>query len=442
MRSAIKEIFTCLLGSMSSFDNGLIFGFSAIALPQMQHQESWFPITEDEASWIASLPALSCAIGSMLISYLMDNVGRKRSMQLQCVPRIIGWLFVAFAPNVYYIYAGRLLSGLGVGMIDSTIQVYISEVTTPSLRNVLGSVPSVTFAIGLLQVYMLGALGLQWNLVATFGALVPLVNLVVLFVLPESPAWLRAKGRTEEMKKALQWFGKSSGGEDPQISTSDSKAETAELSAWQCLLSRTSRRPLLIMLAFFTFQQFCGMNAVTFYTVQMFESSGDGVLSTNQAAIVIGATRLLVVCLSCCLLSRVGRRTVTIISGAGMAVSMTALGIVVLATGTPPLFASLACVATFIAFNTFGFFSIPWVMLGEIIPANCRGLASGLLSSVAYIYIFTVVKIYPFAISLFGEGEVFLVFGCVSATGTLFVYLILPETRGKSLQEIQNLFKR
>ncbi|XP_059488798.1 facilitated trehalose transporter Tret1-like isoform X2 [Neocloeon triangulifer] len=365
-----------------------------------------------------SLAALSFAVGSFLVGFIMDRFGRKRTLQIQCVPNFIGWILLALSTEVHTLYIGRLLTGLGGGMVDCTIQVYISEITTPHLRNFLASTPSLIFSMGMLSVYTMGAFHLQWNLIAAICAVVPLLHFMVLIFLPESPVWLQG-----------------------QISDETSSKSPCD-SAWKSLISRHTRRPLLILVVFFFFQQFCGMNAVIFYAVQIFQSAEGGILTDDQSAVVIGAARLVVICVSCAILSRVGRRPVSIISGIGMALSMLTLGTVIHLQGKPPLAASLTCMTGFIAFNTFGFFAIPWVMLGELLPERCRGLASGIISAIVYIYIFIVVKSYPYMLTLLGEGSVFLIFGMISILGTAFVHCFLPETKGKTLLEIEESLRK
>ncbi|XP_065350150.1 facilitated trehalose transporter Tret1-2 homolog [Cloeon dipterum] len=436
--SVAKEVLTVLLADLSSFGNGLILGYSAIALPQLQHPDSWLPVDEDEASWIASLSALSSALGCILVGFLMDQFGRKRTLQMQCVPTFIGWILIALSSNVLTLYAGRLLTGLGGGMVDCTIQVYISEITTPILRNYLASTPSLVFSMGMLVVYVMGASHLQWNVVAATCASVPLLHFLVMHFLPESPVWLRAKGKHTLADQAMRWLNKRS--DDSNCFRAQDTTDTT--SAWESLVSKHSRRPLLVMLVFFFFQQFCGMNAVIFYAVQIFQSADSGVLSSNQSAVVIGVARLIVICLSCVILSKIGRRPVSIISGVGMSVSMITLGTIMQLQETPSLAVSLTCMTGFIAFNTFGFLVIPWVMLGELLPEKCRGLASGLITCIVYIFIFTVVKSYPYMLALLGESLVFLIFGTISIIGTTFVYFFLPETKGKTLLEIEHSFRK
>jgi hypothetical protein len=135
-----------------------------------------------------------------------------------------------------------------------------------------------------------------------------------------------------------------------------------ELSALGSMFSRSTARPLALLLVFFFFQQFCGMNAVVFYAVRMFQSEGGrtaeddggGGLDEHQAAVVVAATRLVVMCVACALLTRCGRRPVALLSGLGMAAAMIFLGVLVFVQGAPSLPVVLACVAAFIASNTFG----------------------------------------------------------------------------------------
>lgn len=222
------------------------------------------------------------------------------------------------------------------------------------------------------------------------------------------------------------------------------------------LLSRRTARPFLILITFFFFQQFCGMNAVIFYAVAMFQGGnvtssdddavGAGGLDSHQSAVIIGLTRFVMTAATCVLLARVGRRPLSLVSGFGMSAAMFALGTALyvqrdFVDGPDPALV-LPCLVVFIASNTVGFFAVPWVMLGELLPETGRGVASGLVSAMAYSFVFIVVKTYPMLLEALGQAGVFWVYGAIALLGFLFVLALLPETQGKTLKEIENSFTK
>jgi Na+/melibiose symporter-like transporter len=186
------------------------------------------------------------------------------------------------------------------------------------------------------------------------------------------------------------------------------------------------------------------MNAVVFYAVVMFQGDNDSestLLDSNQSAVLIGLTRFIMTAATCIMLAHVGRRPLSIVSGIGMAAAMLTLSTSIYVQQSPSPALALPCLAAFIAANTVGFFAVPWVMLGELLPEKCRGFASGLVSAIVYMFIFVIVKFFPYLLSELGQAGVFGLYGTISLIGFIFVIFFLPETHEKTLEEIEKMFQ-
>ncbi|KAJ9590313.1 hypothetical protein L9F63_027847, partial [Diploptera punctata] len=139
----LELVLAAFIANLGTINTGLVFGFSAVAIPQLEEPTSFIKVDEDQASWIASLSSLSTPFGCLLGGYLMDVIGRKRTLIITEIPLIVGWFLISFSTCVEMIYVGRLLVGLGSGMVGAPARVYTGEVTQPHLRGMLSALASV-----------------------------------------------------------------------------------------------------------------------------------------------------------------------------------------------------------------------------------------------------------------------------------------------------------
>lgn len=275
--------------------------------------------------------------------------------------------------------------------------------------------------------------------------------LLTLLTVPESPIWLRDHNRYDEAKIIMKKFrGIPKNNQiTPEVEAELKKSKRQEInnqSFMKNLLKGSSLKPLLIMLLYFFFQQFSGIFVIVYYAVNIVREAGveiDGFIG----AILIGLTRLIGSILVASASKKWGRRLPSIISGTGMTMFMGILsiylfiknqGYVINDYGIIPAI----CILSYIFMSTIGFLCLPFAMIGEIYPAKVKDVLSGLTTCIAYIFSFVTVKIYPSMLVLMGKHGVFCFYTIISLLGTIFVILFLPETKGKSLQEIDEFYSK
>ena len=422
-------------------------GFSAVLLPQLEASVSSIRITKEQASWIASMAALPMALGCLLSGVLMERFGRKTTHQLISIPYVLGWVILSLSRDVWMLYLGRFLTGLCLGLMGPLSPVYIAESAGPQFRGILLAAVSLSVSSGILISHLLGTF-LHWQLAAALSALFPLACYVVISFMPESPPWLAARGRITEAIVAFRWFrgySPESTGEllemlekhQPQVNGFHSTTDNSDGSrAWT---QAAFLKPFFVMNLFFLVMQFSGVNAVAFYTVHIIRDVGSGVdeyLATN----IIGIVRVVMSAVACILTRRFGRRPLTTISCIGTASSLLLLGVAL-------RYGSDACVpllllVMYICFISVGLVPLPWVMVGEVFPVKLRGLGSGASSAFCFLVFFTVVKTAPGIMHLIGVDGMFFLYGSVALAGAVLMFLCLPETRNRTLQEIENSYKR
>lgn len=453
--SAVRQVLAALVAQLGTINTGMTFGFSAIALPQLQEANSTIPIVQgsSEESWIASMSSIGTPVGCLLSGYMMDMFGRKRSLIITEIPALLGWILIATAVDIRMIYAGRFFVGLGSGMVGAPARVYTSEVTQPHLRGMLTAMSSVGVSTGVLIEYALGSI-VTWNVCAAISGILPLAALLLMFFFPETPSYLLSRSKPDKARKALQQFRSNTYNIDQEMETlvdfsnkNNIKRLTGFREIVSAILKPNALKPYALLFLYFLIYQFSGTNVLTFYAVEIFNDSGT-TMNKYLAAVILGIVRLLSTIVACILCRRSGRRPLTMVSSVGCGLSMIGLGgymwlkeywvinqLPLVATWFP-----VFCIFMYTVTCTLGFLVIPWVMIGEVYPVQVRGIIGGLTTMTAHSFIFVVVKTYPFLASVLTRHGTFILYGCISLFGTIYFYICLPETKGKTLQEIEDYF--
>lgn len=453
--SAVRQVLAALVAQLGTINTGMAFGFSAIALPQLQEPDSIIPIKEGSAeeSWIASMSSIGTPIGCLTSGYMMDMFGRKRSLIITEIPALLGWLLITFATDIRMIYAGRFFVGLGSGMVGAPARVYTSEVTQPHLRGMLTALSSVGVSTGVLIEYALGSM-VTWNVCAAISGILPLTALLLMFFFPETPSYLISRSKPDEAKQALQKFRGSTYNVNQEMETLvefSNKNNIKRLTGFReimcALLKPSALKPFTLLFLYFLIYQWSGTNVITFYAVEIFKDSGAS-MNKYLAAVILGIVRLTSTIVACVLCRKCGRRPLTMVSSVGCGLSMLGLGgymwlknywvandLPLVATWIP-----VVCIFSYTVTCTLGFLVIPWVMIGEVYPVQVRGIIGGLTTMCAHTFVFMVVKTYPFLASAITRHGTFILYGCISLFGTIYFYICLPETKGRTLQEIEDYF--
>lgn len=278
----------------------------------------------------ASLSSASTPIGCILGGYLMDCIGRKKTLLITQVPAFIGWILIASANSVELIYAGRLFVGLGSGMVGAPARVYTSEVTQPHLRGMLSAFAAVGISFGVLFQYTLGSIT-TWSILSIISACLPVLAFFLMYLMPETPNYLIGKNKQVKAEKSMTKLRDSKYNINKEITQlvafnaklilpqePQEQAKTIEKSNGQQLLktlmSPAALKPFAILFTYFLMYQFSGVNTITFYAVDIFQASGTS-LNKNMCTILLGIVRLIFTIVGCVSLRRMGRRPLTFISG-------------------------------------------------------------------------------------------------------------------------------
>ncbi|CAG9570296.1 unnamed protein product [Danaus chrysippus] len=445
-----KQTLASMAAILMTFSAGLTSGYSAILLPQLKDTNSSIPCDESTASWIAAMAALPMAPGCLIGGWLMEKFGRRNAHYMVCAPFLLGWILIACANNLALILLGRFFTGLCVGLIGPLGPVFISETTSPQYRGIFLAGISLAIAVGIFVAHLIGTY-IHWQWTAVICCLFPIMSVVLLSLIPESPTWLIAKGQLEDGVKSFHWlrgYDEEAKNELKGIIEKQKAQDSEPVPTWRekinSLKSPTLLKPLFIMIIFFVTCQFSGVNAVAFYSIEIIERAVGTGIDHYMAMLGIDSLRTFMSVVACVICKKFGRRPLCMISGIFTALSMVALSMFLYwADGkqTNLSWIPLSCLMLYICAISIGLVPLPWMMCGELFPTRVRGLGSGISSATTFVSFFIVVKTAPGMMSNLGEVFTFLIYGIVALVGTGILYFVLPETKGKSLQEIEDKFK-
>lgn len=450
-RGVVYQILMSLSANFVIIGPAMGFGYSAVALGPLRSESSDVEINFNQANWIATSSALGIPIGCVLSSFLMRR-GRRLTLLMVSIISFIGWIIIYMSKNYEQILIGRAISGIGTGLGSIPATVYSGEIANIKWRGTMVTWTGGFIALGVLIVYFFGCIFKDdWRMIALMCALFPILSIaLILIVLPESPMWYRERGRLEEAVETLKKF-RGIPKDDPAtmeilLELKPNNQQRHKKNIMKHLFRRNALIPFAIMLIYFLFQQFSGIFVMVYYAVDIVQSAGIK-LDPYLGAVFIGVARFTGSIVIALFSSKYGRRVPSIISGSGMTLSMGLLSIYLLMNdkgyvindgGIIPVI----CVVTYIFLSTLGFLSIPFAMIGEIYPSRVKDILSGLTTCITYIFSSVTIKTYPNMLLLMGKHGVFFFYAIVSLFGTLFILFFLPETKGKSLNEIEEMFNK
>ena len=419
---------------------GLIFGFdTAIVAGATRYMKEQFSLNSLQEGWAVSVVLIGCMFGAGLAGPISDRIGRRRFMLISAVLFFVSAVGCAVPRTITEFVIFRFVGGLGIGSAAVLSPLYISEIAPARIRGALVSVNQMAIVTGILLAYFVnwvfaGSGPSNWRWMYAMGAIPSVLFFLLLLRVPESPRWLVKNGREDEAGAVLT-----------RVDTAEAAAkeirdikDTLALGqgSFRELFRPAFRRPLLIAVVLAVFQQVTGINAILYYAPRIFESVGFARMSAIGQSTIVGLVNMLFTVVAIVLADRVGRRPLLLIATGGMGVSLVLLG-AAFRFPVLPASALLLIILLYIAFFASAMGPLVWVVMAEIFPIKVRGSAMGLATLVLWLADFAVTLTFPVISDKFHPSTAFWLYEAMCACDLVFIWHFLPETKGKSLEEIE-----
>ncbi|XP_030554116.1 facilitated trehalose transporter Tret1-2 homolog [Drosophila novamexicana] len=437
----LKQYFAGLVAAFGAFCLGTSLGWSGPVGNSVLSGEAFkFAPSLDEWSWAASLFTLGAACVCIPVGILTFRFGRKLIMLLLMLPCLLGWVCIIGAQRPFMLLIGRFILGASIGSFCLTVPIYTTEIAEVETRGVMGCFFQLMFALGILFSFVVGSLCKVFLLNILCGVF-PAIFFLTFMWMPESPVFLAQKGKTEQAEKALKWLrGKDSDiGADLAAMEADSKKEKTNI--FKSLSRKVTIKGLCITITLLLFQQFSGINGICFYVATIFEEAGTG-MSPAISTILIGVVGVVALIPAILFVDMAGRRIFLIVSGILMFLTTFIMGayfkwLMEKKVGWLPM----AAICIFVFGLSMGFGPVPWLIMAEMFAEDVKPICGAIVATCSWLFAFCVTKVFPLCLQDLGPSTTFWGFCVISFLAIIFVIFVVPETKGKSLDEIQQLLK-
>ncbi|XP_027077989.1 plastidic glucose transporter 4 [Coffea eugenioides] len=392
--------------------------------------------------WVVSTLLAGATVGSFTGGALADKFGRTKTFVLDAIPLAVGAFLCTTAQNVQTMIVGRLLAGIGIGISSAIVPLYISEISPTEIRGTLGSVNQLFICIGILAALVAGlplaGNPLWWR--TMFGiAFIPSILLALGMVFsPESPRWLFQQGKIAEAEMSIKrLFGKERVVEVMDDLKAAARGSSEPEAGWFDLFSSRYWKVVSVGAALFLFQQLAGINAVVYYSTSVFRSAG--IQSDVAASALVGASNVLGTTVASSLMDKQGRKSLLLLSFAGMATSMVLLSLSFTWSVLAPYSGTLAVIGTVLYVLSFslGAGPVPALLLPEIFASRIRAKAVALSLGMHWISNFVIGLYFLSFVNKYGISKVYLGFASICLLAVLYIAGNVVETKGRSLEEIE-----
>ncbi|KAJ8924999.1 hypothetical protein NQ315_001164 [Exocentrus adspersus] len=418
------------------------YGWPSPFGPVLRNGTYKFSITSEEQSWLTVIPLIGAICGAYFTGLVVDTFGRKRMVIFSSLPFIASWLFIGFAESVTLMFVGRFLAGAADGLSFTAVPMYLGEIADPKIRGLLASVCPVSIVFGILLINVLGAY-LRLDTVAFLATILPILLLLTFPWMPESPYFYLMKGNWEEAKRSLQIFR---GTEDVSVELNRMAKAVKEQnenkgSYFDLYTVKSNRKGLIITLGLRSVQQLTGTTAIIFYCRTIFEDAG-GFISPSLSTIIYFGVQLVLSAVSSLVVDISGRKPLLIASLIGTTLSLIVCGsyLHLLKVGVDTTnfnFVPIAALLCFVVAFSIGLQTIPLLVMGEIFPTNVKAFALCTMDIYYSVIVTCISKFFHWTKDI-GMHVPFFTFAGCCLLGLVFIVFYVPETKGKTLEDIQD----
>ena len=449
MNELSKVKYTYLICAVAAF-GGLLFGYdTAVIAGAIGYLQVKFELSPMLTGWAASSAIWGCVFGALFSGALSDKYGRKKVLLLSGLLFTLSALGSAVPDNLTQFVMARFIGGLGVGSASMLSPLYISEIAPAKIRGMLVTLYQLAIVFGINIIYIVNYLianthdqvwnvQLGWRYMLGSEGIPAILFFILLFFVPESPRWLVKENRSDE---ALKILNKINGPEEThQILKEIKEAVNEEKGSFLDLFKPGIRKAMVVGSVLALFSQITGINAIIYYAPEIFKQVGFGSESALFQTMIIGFVNMLFTFVAIRLIDYWGRRTLLIWGVSGMVSCLLGMGMFFYFEITiGPLL--LLFILGFIASFASSLGPIPWVLISEIFPTKTRGTAMSFSIVILWLGVVLITQFFPVLLSLFGGAFTFWIFMINALILLIFTLIFIPETKQKTLEEIQEIWK-
>lgn len=434
-----KLLYATVVSALGSF----LFGFdTAVISGTTKFITQYFGLTDTTLGITVSIALWGTVIGSIAIGKPGDLWGRRAMLSVCGALYFLSALGCALASGWYALLISRFVGGLAIGAASVMAPMYIAEISPGRLRGRLVAVAQFNIVFGILVAffsnYLLVDIGANnWRWMFGVMAIPAAIFFILLFVVPESPRWLVKKNQVEKARAVLQSVG-AENVEAEVASIVNSLKEELEGGVTK-LLQKKYRFAIMCAMLLAIFNQFSGINVILYYAPLIFEKAGASTNAAMLQAVAVGVTNMIFTIIAMFFIDKFGRKTLLLIGAVGMFIALAGAAIHYY---DETLFGNTGVVAFivgFIAFFAFSQGAVIWVFLAEIFPNKVRSKGQALGSFTHWVMNAVIGLVFPVALTSFGGGNVFMFFAVMMIPFFFFVWKVMPETKGKSLEELEKI---
>lgn len=432
-----------LLWSIVIALGGFLFGFdTAVISGAEQAIQKYWSLNPFEHGLTISIALIGTIIGSLLGALPSDKLGRKNTLYIIASLYLLSSLGSAFATNWYFFLVFRLLGGFGVGASSVTAPIYISEIAPAEKRGRLVALFQFNVVFGILisyfSNYLIGLSGNQsWRLMLGIQAIPSIAFLVLLKFIPESPRWLiLKKGNIKKALEILKIINPQTAAATVASIQNAAKEDKADIKH-DSLFSSRNKMPMILAILIAVFNQVSGINAIIYYAPRIFEMTGLGKSSSLLSTAGLGLVNFVFTLIAMRFIDKVGRRTLMFIGSIGLIFTLSMVSFSFY-SGHSDGWAVPFYLFLYIAFFAFSQGAVIWVFISEIFPTQVRAKGQTLGSTTHWTMAAIITFIFPYLSEKVGGGNTFLFFAIMMCLQLLFVWKLMPETKGKSLEQIEH----
>lgn len=418
---------------------GFLFGFDTAVISGAEKSiQAYWNLDVFEHGLTVSIALIGTVLGSLLGSIPSDKFGRKNTLFIVAIFYLASSLGTALATDWTVFLIFRLIGGFGVGISSVTAPVYISEISPANSRGRLVGLFQFNVVLGILisylSNYIIGYEGeSSWRLMLGIQAVPSVIFFILIFFVPESPRWLILhKGKFQEALAVLKKINPLNCDEQLKVIQESQQPNASQ----DNLLSKKYKLPVTLAVLFAIFNQVSGINAIIYYAPRIFEMAGLGAHTSLLSTVGIGMVNFTFTLIAIAFIDKIGRRTLMLIGSFGLILS---LGLVssTFYTGDFSDSAIIVYLMFYIAFFAFSQGAVIWVFISEIFPNEVRAKGQTLGSFTHWIMAAIVAFSFPYFAEQLGGGTTFMFFGVMMFLQLIFVWKMMPETKGKSLEQIE-----